>query len=262
MSSNDLKISIIFPNDSLKLQQADKGSSSAIACASNLAYCYVRLTIPNLTSRDLAHFQCCALLQNYEDQIEYDSLNGLAMISISKARLTPFKYFQALLNSGMLEAQQSKIEMKTLSLIDFLHSYNHIAEDLDTLSCELCNMCNYKLLYKMLETLLYLQNDELIEKSINYLITNMTRNSCVQGLIFGETYSISELKLTSMRFCLHYADFVTKNFMPMLSKNLSDSSMDDFINHPQLALWDEESVKSLRKYGIVPSKNAMQASIY
>lgn len=261
-------IAVIFPTtELLEVTKDDAGIckkdlTSSATSASTIATQYVKQSELKLTNGDLSNSQslCCQLLHKYDDHIRYDTSLGQIIINLFKGSLSSFGYFSALFSSGMIEAQQSKIEMKTISLIEFIHAYEHSTGGRSIESCDLCRLSYPTLLFQMLDTAVYLQHNGLFADIVEYLIVNMTKRTCVRVLIAAETYSHAELLSTAMKFCLYYADHVIKHSMDEFMGNISKKTLDAFVNHPQLMLKNEETVEKLKAFKLSPPNDACKVS--
>lgn len=154
----------------------------------------------------------------------------------SKLLCQKFNYFRTMFDIDMRESQQrNKVELQDIQLIDFLHIYVHNADS----EKRVCGFCQYNddlMTFRLIDTCVYLQADDVYENSMIRLLHCMSSTNCLGSMVCAFKYSHEMLFSKALQFSLFYCKELFRQRCKLEKHLLSYcSGIEDFyLTHPML----------------------------
>ena len=146
-----------------------------------------------------------------------------------------FKYFQCMFELNMRESREKEIILHDINLVDFAHIHHHIVSN-STGFCRFCRMGDHAMVFRLIDTSIYLQSTRVYEDMVSSLLENMLPQYSLDAMVSAYKYSNEELFSYALRSSLFYAKTVFTK--PCKLSHYSDSGysalVQFYLDHPML----------------------------
>lgn len=167
---------------------------------------------------------------------------GMIGFRIGNERLKKcFKYFKVMFETNMQEASSDIVTLYDVNLVDFCHALKHAETDSnnDPNACKLCDLGKNQMLFSLIDSALYLQNDGVYCQAIKRLDNLLNPQNCLKAMLYGNEYSEEALFSKALRLALYFAEELSSeaDTMDYIQNNASHSDIvQHFLKHPMLSV--------------------------